>query len=172
VSTAAPPSLRLVATRLAAPPRALKLAPLRAHVRLDVRVRHARRAKVLDRLARLLGAPQQHAVAAGGGAQREVIERDALAARLQKQRPSQRAQHVRACSPGKAQRMPPASLYTLNVEHRWSTANRTVMIHVLKVHGLPISVRSSAYTRHAVSHHGNCGDAIAKLKEGDSWRAP
>jgi hypothetical protein len=74
--------LRLVATRLAPPARALKLAPLLAHVRLDVRVRHTRRAKVLDRLTRLLRPAQQHAVRARRRSQREVVKRDALAARL------------------------------------------------------------------------------------------
>lgn len=74
---------RLVSARLPAAARLLELAAHGAHVGARVAVRHTGRgAKVLDRLARVLGAAQQHAVLAGGPLQRQLVKGQALAASL------------------------------------------------------------------------------------------
>ena len=72
----------LEATALAAAARLLELAALGAHKGLGVRARHAGRAKVLHRLARVLRAAQQHTVAASRRRQRQLVKRQDLAARL------------------------------------------------------------------------------------------
>jgi hypothetical protein len=76
------PRSSLVATRLAAAARALKLTALLAHIRLDVAVRNARGAEVLDGLAAVAGPAEEDAVGARRRAKRELVKRDALPTRL------------------------------------------------------------------------------------------
>merc|ERR1719502_2297963 len=71
--------LVLVATRRAAATRLLELAALGADVGLDVRVRSARRAKVLGGLAVRHRALEQHARLGKRIPQRELVKSEALA---------------------------------------------------------------------------------------------
>ena len=64
----------LEATALPAPARLLEFPALAAHVGLGMRVRDARRAKVLHGLTRVLGPAHEHAVGAHGRHQRQLVE--------------------------------------------------------------------------------------------------
>ena len=75
-------NLGLVSAGFPAATGLLELAALAAHVWLGVGVGHARSAAVLDGLAGVLGAAQQHAVGARGRQQRKLVERQDLAAGL------------------------------------------------------------------------------------------
>jgi hypothetical protein len=77
------PLLRLVATRFTAATGALELTALGAHVWLDMRVWHTRRAEVLDGLAAVLGASEEDTVGACRRSQRQVVKRYALPTSLQ-----------------------------------------------------------------------------------------
>lgn len=75
----------LEATALAAATSLLKLAALGAHEGLRMRARYAWCAEVLNRLARVLRAAQQHAVAASRRRQRQLVKGQNLAASLSTQ---------------------------------------------------------------------------------------
>ena len=66
------------------------------HVRLGVRVRHTRRAKVLDGFSGVLRTSQKHDAFASRRLQRQLIERQALTTSLDDSRASRRGKSQRA----------------------------------------------------------------------------